>query len=246
MHPSQVFAQDPAAFAADHPVFVAAAFTIATDEQLRWLGAFADAGGHLVVGIRTGYEDQESRARVERKPAFLTEASGIRYDEFSNLHAPVRVTGDGALTVPPGAQATRWIDGVHVDDADVLASYDHPHFGRFAAVTTRVHGSGRVTYVGTVPSIDLARAVMDWAVEQGTGTPSWRPDTDSQTVSSSVNRHGETVHVVHNWSWEPSTFRLPTAAEDVLDGTAHEQGTAVELGSWDVRVFAVASSGSVA
>ncbi|MFZ7088902.1 beta-galactosidase [Curtobacterium sp. RRHDQ10] len=245
VHPSQVFDQDPSAFAATHPVFVAAAFTIATDAQLQWLGAYAAAGGHLVVGIRTGYEDEESRARVERKPAFLDEASGIHYDEFSNLHVAVPVVAGAAgaaaagFVVPAGATATRWIDGVQVDDAEVLAGYDHPHFGRFAAVTTRAHGAGRVTYVGTVPSIDLARALMDWAVSVGAGTPSWQPQVDTQSVSSSVNRHGETVHVVHNWSWTPSTFTLPGAADDVLGGGgALKAGAEIALGAWDVRVFA--------
>ncbi|HOB81173.1 MAG TPA: beta-galactosidase trimerization domain-containing protein, partial [Ornithinibacter sp.] len=39
--------------------------------------------------------------------------------------------------------------------ADVLARYVHPQLGRFPAVTTRAHGLGRVTYVGTVPDRTL-------------------------------------------------------------------------------------------
>lgn len=242
VHPSQIFSLDPAAFAADHPVLVAAAFTIASDAELQWLASYAEAGGHLVVGIRTGYEDQEQRARLERKPAFLDEAAGVWYDEFSNLADPVPLTSsrsDGlGFVLPAGATGTLWADGLHSEGSEVLASYDHPHFSKFAAVTTKAHGAGRVTYVGTVPDLALARAVVDWAVTVGAGTPTWRPQTDSQTVSSSVNRHGETIHVVHNWSWEPSTFELPGAAADVLAGTSFEAGATIELGAWDVRVFA--------
>src|SRR5699024_12883097 len=59
VHMAQLREQPPATFAAKRPVLVAAAFTIATDEDLVWLREYAEAGGHLVVGIRTGYEDQE-------------------------------------------------------------------------------------------------------------------------------------------------------------------------------------------
>ncbi|WP_420368742.1 Beta-galactosidase C-terminal domain [Curtobacterium sp. L1-20] len=57
-------------------------------------------------------------------------------------------------------------------------------------------------------------------------------------MSSSVNGRGETVHVVHNWSWTPSTFTVPTDAEDVLGGDGVAPGAELALGAWDVRVLA--------
>jgi beta-galactosidase len=244
VYPSQLTGQEASAYAAAHPVLVAAAFTIATDAELRWLEAYAAAGGHLVVGIRTGYEDQEQRARLERKPAFLDEAAGVFYDEFSNLDIALPVVAGSAatglgLTVPAGSTATKWVDGLQVVDADVVVQYEHPHFGRWPAVTTRAHGSGRVTYVGTIPDLALASAIMDWAVAVGSGTPSWRPATDSQTISSAINRHGETVHVVSNWSFTQSEYAVPTASSDVISGESIAADTNITLGPWDVRVFAV-------
>ncbi|QHC68131.1 beta-galactosidase [Rathayibacter sp. VKM Ac-2759] len=233
VHPSQL--TTPEEFAAAHPVLVAAAFTIATDAELQWLEAYAAAGGHLIVGVRTGYEDEEARARLQRKPAFLDVAAGIHYDEFANLAVPLPVVAEAGFPLPQGARATLWADGVQVDDATVLVRYEHPHYGRFPAVTTREHGAGRVTYVGTVPDLALARALMEWAVQE----PSlWRRDSASQTVTSATNRHGERIRFVHNWSWEPSTFTLPGGASDVLSGEALPAGAVLELGPWDVRVLA--------
>ncbi|ROQ60404.1 beta-galactosidase [Rathayibacter sp. PhB152] len=245
VHAHQLAETTPEAYAAEHAVLVAAAFTIADNAQLQWLERYAAAGGHLVVGIRTGYEDQEQRARLERKPAHLTDAAGVWYDEFSSLQTPLPlVRGPGAAEtgfpeLPEGARATRWADGLEVDDAEVLLRYDHPHFGQWAAVTTRAHGSGRVTYVGTVPDPELAAALMDWAVDVGAGTPSWRPSGPTQSVHSALNRHGETVHVIHNWAWEPSTFTLPRSAQDILSGEDLAEGTTLRLGAWDVRVVAI-------
>ncbi|ROP48166.1 MULTISPECIES: beta-galactosidase [unclassified Rathayibacter] len=236
VHPSQLTGTSPAAYAAAHPVLVAAAFTIADDAQLQWLEAYAAAGGHLVVGVRTGYEDEEARARLQRKPAFLDEAAGVHYDEFANLAVPLPVVAESGFPLPPGATATLWADGLQPDDAEVLVRYVHPHHGRFAAVTTRAHGAGRVTTVGTVPDLELVRALMSWAV--GDAASGWRRATASQTVTSATNRHGERIRFVHNWSWEPSVYPLPAAATDVLTGAELPAGTELQLGPWDVRVLA--------
>jgi beta-galactosidase len=244
VHAAQITTHSPADYAKAHPVLVAAAFTIADDAQLKWLEQYAAAGGHLVVGIRTGYEDQEARARLERKPAFLDQAAGLSYDEFSNLNHELPVSG--ADWIPEDAKATFWADGLKIDDnvhgpAEVLATYEHPHFARFPAITTREHGDGRVTYVGTVPNLPLASALMVWAVDVATTAPTratpWRSQSASQTVSTSTNRYGDTVQIVHNWAWEPSEFVLPAAAEDVLSGEKLKSGARLSLGAWDVRVL---------
>lgn len=244
VHPAQIIQVDPSEYARTTPVLVAAAFTIATDDELKWLEAYAAGGGHLVVGIRTGYEDHEARARMERKPAFLTEASGIQYDEFSNLERPlpVRAGADAAahgFEVSPGSTALLWADGVVANSADVLLDYQHPHFSRFPAVTTHAHGRGRVTYVGTVPDLTLAADLMTWVVKVSAAEVSeWRPSAPSQTVTSATNRLGENIRFVHNWAWEESSFELPTAVTDVIGGATYAAGDTVHLGAWDVRIFA--------
>ena len=235
VHPGQLFTREPGEVAAETPVLVAAAYLLATDDDLRWLERYAEAGGHLVLGIRTGYEDELARARTERKPAFLTEAAGVYYDEYSTLTAPLQVTAVGELALPPGAAATGWVDGLVVDDATPLVSYVHPHFGRWPAVTTRAHGNGRVTYVGTVPNPELGRALLAWAGRDLDRT--WTPRAASQTVHTSTTATGQRLVVVHNWSFEPSVYPLPVATTDVLTGEVMSAGDAVALGAWDVRVF---------
>ena len=211
---------------------------MADDSTLDWLAAYAEAGGHLVLGPRTGYGDHEARARHEVTPARLVKAAGVRYDEFSNLHVdlPLRGAPDSPLRLPEGAVATRWVEGLAVDDAEVLAEYDHPHFGRWPAVTTRRHGAGRVTTVGTVPGRELARALAVWlAPAPASG---WQDLPDSVTVATGAAPDGRRVHVVHNWSWQPVTVQAPVDLSDALDGGAVPAGTSVELGAWDVRVLA--------
>jgi beta-galactosidase len=220
-----------------HPVLVVPALYIATDAALDWLTSYAHAGGHLVLGPRTGYADQEARARIERAPGRLTEAAGVHYDEFSNLvgTVPVRGVDGGLLQVSADATATHWLEGLTTVDAETLASYEHPHFGRWPAVTTREHGAGRVTCVGTVPGRDLARSLAAWMAPDPRG--GWRDLPESVTVTTGTSPDGRHVHVVHNWSWEPARVPSPVDLSDVLSGGGIPAGAEVDLGPWDVRVL---------
>ncbi|MEU2424280.1 beta-galactosidase [Streptomyces sp. NPDC007851] len=217
-----------------HPVLVVPALYLAADTTLDWLAAYAHAGGHLVLGPRTGYADEEARARTEPAPGRLRDAAGVSYDEFSNLAREVPVRS-GTLGLPEGATATRWADGLTVSDAEVLATYDHPHFGRWPAVTSRRHGAGRVTCVGTVPGRDLARTLAEWLAP--VPVHGWRDLPATVTATTGTSPDGRRVHIVHNWSWEPASVPVPGHLTDVLGGTSLAVGAALDLGPWDVRVL---------
>ncbi|MEQ4721693.1 beta-galactosidase [Nonomuraea sp. B19D2] len=220
-----------------HPVLVVPALYVVDDATLDWLAAYAHAGGHLVLGPRSAYADHEARARREPAPARLVEAAGVRYDEFSNLtrDLPVRAAPGGLLDLPDNATATHWADALTVTEADVLATYVHPHFGRWPAITTRHHGAGRVTYVGTVPGRDLARALAAWLAPSPVS--GWRDLPASVTATTGTSPDGRRVHVLHNWSWEPARVEVPAELTDVGEGASVPAGTALELGAWDVQVL---------
>jgi beta-galactosidase len=218
----------------DYPVLVVPGLYIADDETLDLLRNYALAGGHLILGPRTGYADSEARARGDRMPARLADAAGVWYEEFSNLSGPIEVTSD-VLTLPPGAAATRWIDGLHPDGATVLARYEHPHFARWAAVTTHPAGQGRITYCGTVPGDSLAQAVLRWACSR---RGAWSAVPASVTSTGATAADGTRLRFLHNWAWAPAAVTAPVACVDLLSGKRIEQGDAIELNAWDVRVLA--------
>ncbi|HEX6358300.1 beta-galactosidase [Actinophytocola sp.] len=223
----------PPEAAVRHPVLVVPALYIVDDATIDWLAAYAHAGGHLVLGPRTAYADHEARARHEPAPARLVDAAGAWYDEFSNLTHDIPLTSGGPLDLRD-ATATRWVDGLTVIDADILAEYDHPHFGRWPAITTRAHGEGRVTCVGTVPGRSLAQALARWLAPSPVS--GWHDLPPSVTATTGTAPDGRRVHVVHNWNWAPASVQPPVALTDALTGEP-VPGT-LDLGPWDVRVLA--------
>lgn len=224
--PVEQLGTDPVALADRLPVLVAPALYIASDDELDLLAAYAHAGGHLVLGLRTGYGDAEARARAEVAPGRLREAAGVHYFEYENLLDPLPVSGSEPWS---GGAATRWADHLILDDATPLAWINSRPI-----VTTKRYGRGRVTYVGTVPDAVLARTIAEYAVAS---TNPWSDLPVSVTALSAVNPAGERLWFVHNWSGDAVRATAPTALTDVLRGTPVAAGQQLELAPRDVRVL---------
>jgi beta-galactosidase len=247
VRPQQLFATrggaglTPERAATEHPILLVPAFYTVADDELAWLDAYAAAGGHLVLGPRSLYADREGRARLEVKPSGIAAAAGVWYDESANLakSVPVVAPPGSLLALSGSAVATDWADGLEVDGADVLARYDHPHLGRWAAVTTRSHGGGRVTVVGTVPGQELATALAAWLAPVAASGLADMPS--SVTAASSTAADGSRLVVLHNWSWEPAAFPAVRDYDDLLTDPDSDARIAasddIRLGPWDVRVL---------
>jgi beta-galactosidase len=219
------------------PVLVAAGAYIATDAEIALLREYAALGGHLVLGPRTAYADEEARARIAVQPAGLHDAAGVRYEEFSNLEERVPVTANGVLELDDAAEARWWIDGLIADGAETLARYEHPRFGDFPAVTTRPHGDGRVTTVGTVPSPSLARALVQWAAPRSAAEDLAGPIERPVTVASGTVPGGRRTWFAFNWGWKPQTLTLARAVADAVTGEPFAAGAEVPLDAWATRTF---------
>lgn len=226
MHAEDFELLDPAALVKQLPTLVVPGLYLASDRLVANLLAYAEAGGHLVLGIRTAYADEIGRPKLDRQPAGLAAAAGAWYAEFSNLMQPLKVGGRLSGT------AEGLVEGLVADGADVLASYDHPHFGRWPAITTKVHGAGRVTYVGTLPGLDLAEALGQWLAPNHAWADVLVPG--AVTVHGATNAAGDRLWFVHNFTWEHRSITPPMPVTDLLTGAAVQN---LELGPWDVRIL---------
>ncbi|MCU1445491.1 beta-galactosidase [Cryobacterium sp.] len=238
LHLDQASDLGAAALAERFPVLIAAGIYVTTDAELQLLRDYAAAGGHLVVGPRTGYADAEARARVEVSPPRLADLAGTRYEEFSNLEEDIAVlAASDDLDLGTDAAARLWIDGLIDDDAEVLARYDHPRFGDFPAVTTRALSGGRVTMVGCVPGPSLARGLIRWAATAGPGHELAGDTAAPVTVTSGSLSDGRRAWFVFNWGWEPQAITLAAAVADTVTGETLATGTNVSLAAWSTRTF---------
>ena len=97
---------DPAELAAELPVLIVPGLLVADNALLDWLRAYAAAGGHLVLGPRTAYGDEEGRARTEVKPARLADVGrgalpGVLQPERSAVAGGASAPGSPCPPTPP-------------------------------------------------------------------------------------------------------------------------------------------------
>jgi beta-galactosidase len=236
MHARQLAAADPAELARRFPVLVAAGLYVASDEVLAALRAYAEAGGHLVLGIRTGYGDDLGRARPAVAPDGLADAAGAWYDEYSNLEAPLPVVATDAIELEAGSAGVEWVDVLQVDGAEVVATFAPTELGATAALTTRAFGHGRITTVPTKPNAPLSRSIARWLVP-ATAATTWSAG-DTVSVATGVSGASR-IAFLSNWSATPTTVTAPAAATDLVSGATYAAGDVVPLGRRDVVVLEV-------
>jgi beta-galactosidase len=238
MHVEQALTLGAAELARRHPVLVAAGLYITTDDQLKLLQDYVAAGGHLVVGPRTAYADQEARARIDTAPPQLAELAGASYEEFSNISEPIMVrANNSSLKLGSDAAAQSWVDGLIASDAEVLASYEHPRFGDFPAVTRRSLGIGSITIVGCVPNVSLAKGIMELVSPQVVSRDLAMEIKSPVYVASGSVKGGRRVWFIFNWGWQMQEITLKADVLDAVSGESLNSASKISLTGWSTRTF---------
>jgi beta-galactosidase len=159
------------------------------------------------------------------------------YEEFSNISAPVSVSGNSKLNLNPDAAAESWIDGLIATGAEVLATYEHPRFADFAAVTSKASGIGRVTLVGCVPNLSLASSIISWASPVAASNELVEGAQLPVYVASGATTKGKRVSFAFNWGWQPQELTLAVKALDPISGESLEAGKKILLTGWSTRIL---------
>jgi beta-galactosidase len=230
---------------AGEKVLLVPALYVADDELLDRLIAHADAGAHVVVTFRSGYSDEWVRARWSRAPGPLRSGVGASYEESTTLVGAVPLTPVGVDGLPPlelaaGAVATAWADLLTPESAEVLAEYDDPFLGDYAAITTQAVGQGRMTWVGTLPDSESSARIVRWALAERRADAVanlWGDRPPSLRITSALRPDGLRLWFVANHGWGRVTVRTPGGEQltDLVTGTRYSAELA--LGAWESLVL---------
>jgi beta-galactosidase len=142
------------------------------------------------------------------------------------------------LTLPAGSRGEAWADGLELEGAESLASYDHPHFGRFPAITSHAFGKGRVTYVGTLPNPTLSQALARWVLDD-VGLQHLMADLPASVrVNTARSADGKKLWFLSNWSGDQATLAaLPASGIELISDGPLRAGAPLNLNSWDMKIL---------
>jgi len=124
------------------------------------LKAYAEGGGKLLLGVRSGFKTTSNLVTDLPLPGLLRELVGVTVTDWHGLPPGVNysVEYDGR-----GIEAGFWAESLIPDpDVDVLARFTSPPFAPRAALTARRVGDsgGRALYLGWYPTPDQAEAIV--------------------------------------------------------------------------------------
>ena len=219
-----------------YKVVVVPPLYVASDELLNRLSDFVHEGGHLVVAFKSGFTNEFDTVRWTMAPGPMRQAAGFRYQEFSNLKAPLPLKGD-PFKAGADNKVSDWAEMLILEGAQALAYYDHPFFGKYPAVTRNKFGQGTLTYEGTVLSDKLqAKVLLDVLQLAGLSGPDQQLPPPVR-AKHGTNREGKTIHYFLNYSNDPQTFTYSYGAgEDLLTRTAVSASQKLTLKPWDLAI----------
>ncbi|HXO75909.1 MAG TPA: beta-galactosidase trimerization domain-containing protein, partial [Puia sp.] len=205
-----------------------------SDSLLAVLNNYVRQGGHVVYSCKSGFTDEHVQVRPSMMPGLLREAAGVSYQLFTNI-GKVPLRGD-PFKVGSTNEVHDWAEMLVPETAEVWGWYDHPYWGKYAAITHNKYGKGTVTYMGTIPSREVLDAVLMRAVkEAGIEVPEMRFPL---IMRSGVNRFGRSLRYYFNYSGQEQQFTYSDpSARDVLSGKIVEKGQVVKLEPWGLIIL---------
>ncbi|MDO7907982.1 beta-galactosidase [Paenibacillus sp. JX-17] len=215
-----------------YDLIVVPALYTASDRLLKRLNQYVEQGGHVIYTFKSGFTDEHVKVRTIPQPGIISEACGISYQLFvepkqvSLKNNPYRVS-------EADNQVHTWMELITPDSAEVLASYDHPHWGQYAAITRNSYGKGIATYIGCMVSSAVMHAILEEAVRQA---GLWGPDQELAfplITKSGLNEAGRMIRYIFNYSDEAVEWKhVHASGTELLTGEAVEQGQSIRLDRW--------------
>jgi beta-galactosidase len=208
---------------------------IADDALLQKISDYVKGGGHVLMCFKSGFANENSAVRWVRAPGPLRDAAGFNYQEFSNLEKPLELKGD-PFKAGDQNKVMYWAEFLQLEHAKAIATYDHPFFGRWPAITRNQFGGGTLTYEGTFLSDALQQDVVRDALMDA-GISIAAPLPPHLIEKSGVNGYGKTLHYFLNYSSEPQSFVYEQpAGTDLLSSRSIATSQRVELAPWDLVI----------
>lgn len=219
-----------------YKVLIVPALYIADDALLQRISDFVKNGGHVLMTFKSGFANENSAVRWQRAPGPLAQAAGFTYQEFSNLEKPLALKGD---PFHAGEENTvgKWAEFLMPTTAKSLATYDHPFFGRWPAITENRFGKGTLTYEGTAVSDTLQKDLVAHTLQLAGIAVDPQAAASPVRIRQGINGKGHRITYMLNYSSAPVTVTYTgAAAHNLLDGSAVAGGSAVTLAPWDLAI----------
>lgn len=218
---------------------VVPALYAAPDELLIRLKQYVENGGTLIASFKTAFANENVKVSHQVQPHILSNCFGVHYDQFT-FPKNVGLTGEVIPEKPdqkgnahPAANV--FMELLVSEGAEVLASYEHYNWKDYAAITRNHYGKGQAVYIGCMTDEETLKSVYKAVLpEAGVEIPEYHYPI---IVRKGLNDLGKTVCYFLNYSG--MELEMPYDYKngiELLENTAVENGTALQMPAWGVKI----------
>jgi beta-galactosidase len=219
-----------------YKMIIVPALYAASDVLLKKLTQFVKDGGHVVYTFKSGFSDENVKVRSTVQPAIINEACGISYSQFT-IPNNVSLKNDPYKVGAEQNKIHTWMELITPTTAKVLAFYEHPQWGKYAAITQNQFGKGTATYIGCLTSPVLTEKILKQALEKAN---LWGIDQAlvfPMIAKTGINQAGKKVHYYFNYSATPNTLSYPhKKGKELLSTIVVLQNSVLNLDAWGVKI----------
>ncbi len=218
-----------------YKVVLAPDLNVISKDLAAHLLAYAQQGGHLLLGPRSGMKDEYNSLNVDRQPGPLVAPLGGRVEQYYALDGSVPIGG----TLGKGT-VSQWAEQLSTSatDAEALLRYGNSNgwLGNQPAMISRRIGQGRISYLGAVLDPNLMQQVISWAMTDAGVDAEFGLVPNGVEVCRRVGG-SHSVYVFINHGSVQAHIALPTGAHDVLHGGVYTP--IIDLDPHGVAVFSM-------
>lgn len=222
-----------------YDLLIVPALYCASENLLERLNAFVKNGGTLLSAIKCGFTDENVKVYHDAQPHGMRDCFGMSYQEFTVPGTAVLTASEDfpeANGLDAAGSIHTWMELLQPEGAKVLVRYEHPSWGKYAAITEHPFGDGTAIYAGCLMNEAWTKALILHALHTA-GISADNRDLYPVVVKSGINQEGHTVHYYLNVSPETQTapYRFPDGIE-LLQSTFVPYGASMTLGAWNVCI----------
>lgn len=222
-----------------YKAIIVPALYAAPDELLIRLNQYVENGGTLIASFKTAFANENVKVSHEVQPHILSNCFGVHYDQFT-FPKNVGLTGEVILkktdqkgNAHPAANV--FMELLVSEGAEVLASYEHYNWKDYAAITRNHYGKGQAVYIGCMTDEETLKSVYKAVLpEADVEIPEYHYPI---IVRKGLNDLGKTVCYFLNYSG--MELEMPYDYKngiELLENTAVENGTALQMPAWGVKI----------
>ncbi len=203
--------------------------TILTEQRVALLRAYAEEGGTVIFGCRTGYKDPDGKCLMMPMPGYAASLCGAEVEEFTFLSSSDEMQfvklGDQRVSAPC------FNDVLSLTDGESVGVFENNFYGGKCAVSLNRVGKGKVYYFGGAFGEDTARGFL--ALEQ-IGAPLDLDCLIDLPEEVELAIRGEYIFLLNHTA---KSLTLPCAVPFWNLITESECGESITLSPFDVAVL---------